>query len=169
MVVVDGHVARGAVHLGRRGHDDAIDTLVAARVEQVHGPEHIRLHEVSRVHVRVGDRDQRAKVEHDLGFLHERADRLRILQVARDDLDRLIQIGRKVLEEAMAPLRVVSDEGPNASTLTGQRLGKMASDEPARARDDDAAPLPLPHGRDDSVDEDYRSRKSRATVKCRQA
>ena len=64
VLLVDGHVLRGAIDLGRRRQYDSLQSIRAsASVEDVRRAQNIRLHHVVRVLVRVGNGDQGTQME----------------------------------------------------------------------------------------------------------
>ena len=113
--LVDRDEPRRAVDLRRRGQHDPLQfSAGAAGVEDVRRPQHVGLHHIERVLIRVGDRDQRPQVEDPGAVLDRLADRLGILQVAPVDLDLALDLGREPVELAAVVAAVVSDQrGPD--------------------------------------------------------
>ena len=85
--------------------------------------------------VRVRDRDQRPQVEDPLPALDRAGDRLRVDEVAAEDLDLLLERRVEVLEPAVVVARVVPNERPDVGAVFDQRLDQMAADEPRGSGD----------------------------------
>src|SRR5205085_10141747 len=108
----------------------------AGRLQDVHGPGHVRVDERLDGGVRVRDRDQGREMEGDLDALRRPLDEAPVADVAEADVDRGPRRGTEVVEPAGRAARVVDAERPDPRALPDEALDEMAADEAVGAGDE---------------------------------
>jgi hypothetical protein len=81
-------------------------------------------------------------VQHDLASGDRVRGRLRIDEVAGEDIDLVDEFGIDPIEPAAVAARVVTNERANVRATTDEELDEVAADEAARAGDENTAPGP---------------------------
>ena len=87
MLLGDGHLLRGPVHLARRGVHKALHVRIPAGVEHVQRPGHVRRHVRLRRDVRVRDRDERGEMEDGVASRDGSRDGRSVAEVTGEELD----------------------------------------------------------------------------------
>ena len=133
----DRHEARRAIDLRRRGHDHALDALLAGRLHHIERPRDVGVHVGRGRMIRVGDGDQRREVEHHLAIAHRSGDAMRIAHIAGDDLETAAHVRRRAVQPAPGAERIVQHEGAHVAARPDERFHDMRADEAVSAGNQD--------------------------------
>ncbi len=134
MQLVDGDVPRRSVDLGGRRHDQSLEFAAsAACVQEVGRAGHVRLHDVQRVLVRIGYRNERSQVHNPFGVVDGGLNEARIFQIASHHFDGVFAGFWQLVKLAPVVSPVVPDHGADLAPVRNQTLDQVAADEAGRA------------------------------------
>src|SRR5215831_19089425 len=146
MLLVHERGARGAVDLGARDVDEAVDGLLVLHHGVGHHlcPQYVRLEEGEVVVDRAGDVGLRREVDDTVGLRHEGVHQLAVPDIAVPEaaprVSALDQLLRQILHAARVGEGV--DHGELVVGIAGGKVAdEVASDEPSAARDENASHL----------------------------
>ncbi len=138
MCLINGHALRCAVNLGCGSQNHSLEAVThAACVEHVGSAEHIRLNNVVRVLIRIGNCDERAEVKHPFAAFDRLAHRAWVLQVTAIDLDGRLDLTRQISQAAAVVPAVVAHQRTDGMALLDKLFGQVASNEPPCPGDED--------------------------------
>lgn len=124
MLLIDGDVSGGAIHLGCRSHEETRRALILYGLANVEGPLHVGIDITVGCHIAVGYGDEGGEMEHRVGTLYESAAEIRVAHVAGHDL----QFGVAYpFEPSPVVEGIILSESLHVATLAEKSLRKMAA------------------------------------------
>ena len=135
MVFRDRNELGGAVGLAGGGVNHPFQAKIAGGLHHVQGAMDVGVDIAGGRHIAVGNRDQSSQVEHRAAAPHRLPHAERVPDVTQYQLKVCPGIGRKRVEPAVAPDRVVLAERPHGSPFGQQGFHQMGTDEPIGSGD----------------------------------
>ena len=129
MLLVDGYILSGAVHLAGAGDQETLGAHLTGRVQHVQGALDVGVHVAVRAVVAEGNGDQRRQVIHDVLPFHGVAHAVGVTDVAHEHLDLVFDLLGQGVQPAPGAEGIVVAEGLDLLALSYQLLGEVAADE----------------------------------------
>ena len=104
--------------------DDSLDLASTRGFQHVQRPARVRGYELTRVEVRVRDRDQRPEMEDHIATGYGSADGLGVREITAEDLELAHDILVGSLKPTVVAARGVADEGADRGAATDERLAR---------------------------------------------
>src|SRR5579871_4928064 len=143
MRFVHRSIARGAVDLAAGGVYDSPHRLHPSGFQYVERSDEVGLSDTARVFIRVGNRDQRAKVKYGVDPRGRAAHSFRVAQIAVENFDLAECRGCRMSQIADSAARIVAHEAPHVRAALREGLGQVTPDKTAGAGDEDTPTVPI--------------------------
>src|ERR1700722_7526360 len=132
MPLINRHVLRRAVNLGRGGLEQPRHLVIEAGLTDVQGPRYINVDVTGWGSIRIRDGDKRCEMENDIDVFRDFPADSEVANVPGDDLQ------RRCLTNGFQPTpvieRIVLREPAPRTPTSQQQFHQMRADEPIRTR-----------------------------------
>ena len=129
MLLVDGHILGGAVHLAGAGDQQALGAHLTGCVQHVQGALDVGVHIAVRAVVAEGDGDQRRQMVNDVLPFHGMAHAVGVADIAHEHLNLVFDLPGQGVQPAPGAEGIVVAEGLDLLALSHQLFGEVAANE----------------------------------------